>query len=392
MNAASPACLRTMSMSQPTDAVGPAVVANDSPVRASSARWPALDGMRGLMTIGVFLAHISYQWVPGAILFMDSFFMMSSFFITRLLLKDWQRHGRIHFAAFYVRRLKRLYPALLAMVVPVALFAVFYLGHGPDRLGNVWGTIFYYGNWLRALEIPHEKYLGHTWSLSIEEQYYLVWPALFALGLALSTRWGRASGPREVNLLFWSIVLGAVVVACMAWRSWLALHGASWERTYNGTDMRLDSLALGALLALVFDRRPVQWACEQLARPWLVWAMIAVMVAGAMRVNVTVMQWYAWQQPLFVLLSLLLIMSFLKTPTGWGLRFAFQNPVSLYLGAICYGLYLWHYPLIWTCYAVFDLAVWPTFLICAPLSLALASASYFLLELPALNGNRGTAK
>jgi peptidoglycan/LPS O-acetylase OafA/YrhL len=384
-----------MLTSQPTEAMAapqalpPVAGEADSAVRPTSARWPALDGMRGMMTIGVFVAHISYSWLPGAILFMDSFFMMSSFFITRLLVKDWHKHGRIQFKSFYVRRLKRLYPALLAMVIPIALFAVFWLGHSVEQLRNVWGTIFYYGNWLRALEIKHELYLGHTWSLSIEEQYYLLWPALFGLGLA----WGRRGpGGRNVNLTFWIIVLGGITVAAMAWRTWLATHGASWHRLYNGTDMRLDSLALGALLALVFDTRRVQAACAWLAKPWLVWAMVAVMIAGAFQVNVTLMKWYAWQQPLFVLLSLALIMSFLKTPTGLGLRFAFQNPVSLYLGAICYGLYLWHYPLIWICYAVYELTVWQALAICAPLSLALASASYFLLELPALNGSRGSAK
>lgn len=378
-----------MSLPLPSGAVLPATP-QDSAVRPSSARWPALDGMRGMMTVGVFVAHVSYQWLPGAILFMDSFFMMSSFFITRLLLKDWDRHGRIHFTAFYVRRLRRLYPALLAMVVPVALFAWLWLGHGPDRMLNVAGTVFYFGNWLRALEIPHEKYLGHTWSLSIEEQYYLLWPALFALGLAWSSR--VQHGVRRLNLRFWVPMLGAVVLGSMAWRTWLATHGASWERLYNGTDMRLDSLALGALLALTFDTRVVQAACQWLARPWLVWLMILGMLAGAWRVNVFVPAWYAWQQPGFVVLSLLLIMSFLKTPTGLGLRVVFQNPVSLYLGAICYGLYLWHYPLIWICYAVFDLTVWQTLAICAPAALALASLSYFYLELPALHGSRGSAK
>lgn len=364
--------------------------ARDSPVRPSSTRWPALDGMRGMMTVGVFAAHISYQWLPGAILFMDTFFMMSSFFITRLLLKDWQTSGRIHFKAFYLRRLLRLYPALLAMVLPVALFAWLWLGHGLDRMLNVAGTLFYFGNWLRALEIPHEKYLGHTWSLSIEEQYYLLWPAIFAVGLAWSSR--RVGDRRQLRLAFWALSLGAVALASMAWRSWLAVHGASWERLYNGTDMRLDSLALGALLAIVYDSAVVQSACAWLARPWRVWAMMLVLVGGAFRVNVFDWQLYAWQQPLFVLLSLLLIMSFLKTPTGWGLRVLFQNPVSLYLGAICYGLYLWHYPLIWICYAVFDLGIWTTFWICAPASLALASLSYFWLELPALKGKRGSAR
>jgi peptidoglycan/LPS O-acetylase OafA/YrhL len=374
----------------------PAAVLADSPTKPSATRWPALDGLRGLMTVGVFFAHISYQWLPGAILFMDGFFMMSSFFITRLLLKDWHRNGRIGYRSFYLRRIKRLYPALVAMVVPIALFAAIYLGHGLDRMSNVFGALFYYGNWLRALGIAHEAYLGHTWSLSIEEQYYLLWPALFGLGLALSAgsrdpvRGERSKRP--VNLRFWAPLLVVIVAIVMAWRSWLAYSGAPWERTYNGTDMRLDSLALGALLALTFDAKLVQRACEQLARPWLVWIMVGIMIAGAFRVDVTTPAWYEWQQPLFVLLQLVLIMSFLKTPTRWGLQFAFQNPVSLYLGAICYGLYLWHYPLIWICYAVFKLSIWQALAICAPAALTLASLSYFLLELPALNGRRGSAK
>lgn len=360
-----------------------------------SGRWPALDGMRGLMTIAVFLAHVSYSWLPGAILFMDSFFMMSSFFITRLLMKDWYRKGRIDYRAFYVRRIKRLYPALVLMVVPVAAFAVLYLGHGPRQLLNVFATLFYFNNWLRAFEIPHENYLGHTWSLSIEEQYYLVWPALFGLGLWLAARCQQRaveSSARTIDLRVWVPLLVAVAAGCMAWRSWLAVSGASWMRMYNGTDMRLDSLALGALLALVFDTRPVQVACERLARPWLVWLMILGMLLGAVKANVQAPAWYAWQQPLFVLLSLALIMSFLKTPTGWGLRLAFQNPVSLYLGAICYGVYLWHYPLIHFASLLFEPAKWQYVVTCGPLALALASLSYHWVELPALNGQRGSAK
>jgi peptidoglycan/LPS O-acetylase OafA/YrhL len=363
----------------------------------ASARWPALDGMRGLMTVGVFLAHISYNWLPGAILFMDSFFMMSSFFITRLLMKDWLRNGRLDFKAFYVRRFKRLYPAMVAMVVVVVLFVALYLGHGTDRMLNVAGTLLYFGNWLRALQVPHEIYLGHTWSLSIEEQYYIAWPAVFALGLAFAGSRRKHDAidkppAPQINLDFWIPVLSLVAFACVAWRFSLARSGAPWERLYNGTDMRLDSLALGALLALTFDAAAVQRACTFLARPWLVWLMVATMLAGALNVDVRTMNWYAWQQPLFVLLSLALIMSILKTPSGWGLRFLFQNPVSLYLGAICYGLYLWHYPLIWGAYTVFNLGVWQCLAITAPMSLALASLSYHFIELPALKGVRGTAR
>lgn len=361
----------------------------------ASNRWPALDGMRGVMTVGVFVAHIKYDWLPGAILFMDTFFMMSSFFITRLLMKDWSRSGRLDFRTFYVRRVKRLYPALVLMVVVVTAFMMVFRGLRPTDLLHVVATLFYFANWLRAFDIAHDPVLGHTWSLSIEEQFYLVWPVLLAFGLGLGSPRADTvapAAPRRIHYRFWLLALGAIALLTFAWRTWLAVHGASVPRLYNGTDMRLDSLALGALLALCFDAAPVQRACARLAQPGLVWLMLVCMMYGALTVDVRNAYWYAWQQPVFVLLSLALLMAFLKTPTAWGLGSLFQNPVALYLGAICYGLYLWHYPLIELGRGMYGLKVWDSLLICAPLSLALASLSYHFIELPMLKGHRGSAR
>ena len=358
----------------------------------ASERWPALDGLRGLMTVGVFVAHIKYSWLPGSILFMDLFFMMSSFFITRLLLREWQRKGSIDFRSFYVRRLKRLYPAMLAVVLAIASFTALYPGAGGGRWLGVAGTLLYFQNWLLAFRLPNQSYLGHTWSLSIEGQFYLVWPVLFLAALLVGARRRGEAGEARPNLAVAAVLLGGVALAAMLWRAWLASRGTHWLRLYAGTDMRLDSLALGALLAFVLDTRHLQRAASLLAKPGLVWLMVAALLFGAFNVHMMSPAWYAWQQPLYVLVSLGVIMAFLKTPTGWGLGFVFQNPVSLYLGAICYGLYLWHFPLIWFCRSVLHAEAWLAILVCAPLSLALASLSYFYLELPALNGRRDSAR
>ncbi len=385
--------------------------ANISPHTTAGARWPALDGLRGLMTIGVFVAHINYNWLPGSIVFMDTFFMMSSFFITRLLLKDWMRHGKLHFKAFYLRRVQRLYPALLLMVASVALISHFYLGQAWGSMHHVLATLFYYANWLRALGIEHNHIMGHTWSLSIEEQFYLVWPMLLALALWCASRRSNmtpstlSAGAAAANdarahshahtiasrTLITSF-LTAVVLTTFVWRAYLAWSGASIHRTYNGTDMRLDSLALGALLALHYDSARVQALCAWLAHPARTWALVLCVLAGGLTMDFRTASWYLWQQACFSLVSLALIMAFLHTlPTSW-LGRLFEHPVAVYLGAICYGVYLWHFPLITFGHEVFGLGQWANLAVCAPLTLALASASYHWVELPLLKHRIGSAR
>jgi peptidoglycan/LPS O-acetylase OafA/YrhL len=359
-------------------------------------RWPALDGLRGLMTVGVLLAHVHYSWLPGSILFMDSFFMMSSFFITRLLLKDWRRNGRLRLGNFYLRRAKRLFPALVLMVAFVWAVDSTVRPPGEPAYLHIWGALFYFGNWLRAFGIPHNPLLGHTWSLSIEEQFYALWPLLFWAGLVFSGRChikseSSSDGP-EVNTRFWLVALLGVAALTVVWRAHLALSGAPYWRLYNGTDMRLDSLSIGAALAISFRSAFAQKLGRILCAPWLVWVMLIVMMAAVTTVDVRWMNWYIWQEPLCVLLSAGLLIALLQTPHRWGLKFLFQNRVSLYLGSICYGLYLWHYPLIELSREMLHWSPAKVLLICGPATVILASLSYFLVELPALGGRKGSAR
>ncbi len=348
------------------------------------------------MTVGVVLWHVHFSWVPGAILFMDSFFMMSSFFITRLLLKDWGRNGRLRLGNFYLRRGKRLFPALVLMVAFVWAVDSSVRPPGEPAHLHIWGALFYFGNWLRAFGVPHNPILGHTWSLSIEEQFYALWPLLFWAGLALTGRRDAQSDSSrlapEVNTRFWLFALLGVAAVTIVWRAHLALTGAPYWRLYNGTDMRLDSLSIGAALAIGFRSDFVQKLGRILAAPWLVWVMLILMMAAVFTVDVRWMEWYVWQQPLCVLLSAALLMALLQTPHRWGLKFLFQNRVSLYLGSICYGLYLWHYPLIALSEKLFHWQPLTVLLICGPATLILASLSFYLVELPALGGRTGSAR
>ncbi|WP_188567745.1 acyltransferase family protein [Undibacterium terreum] len=344
-------------------------------------RWTAFDGLRGIMAIFVFLAHVDYDVFSGPVIFMDTFFILSSFLITRLLLKDWSEHKRINFKAFYIRRAKRLFPALLAVTVATTAVTYFYWGRGFSQMLHVAAALFYFTNWIRAFEIPHDYYLGHTWSLSIEEQYYLIWPVLLAL--SLNRGWyGK-------KLTYW-----LVAVACIsaAWRAYLAINGASIHRTYNGTDVRLDSLALGAILAINLESPWMEKLSQIFSKTWMIWLLIITLLVGMFAVDFREMKWHVWQQAFYELISLALIIGLLQNPQQLGLRAVFQNRVIVYLGTICYGIYLWHYPILLVGEQIFKFEPLLRALLCGALTIMLASLSYFLLERPVLRSKVGSSQ
>ena len=161
------------------------------------AYQPALDGLRALAVLGVLLYHAGVSWAPGGFLGVDAFFVLSGFLITSLLVDEWRTRGRIDFGAFWARRARRLLPALLLVVIAVGAYAVFVAR--PDELerirGDELGSLLYVANWRQLFESSYFAKLAtpspllHTWSLGIEEQWYLVWP--LALVLMLRVTAGR---------------------------------------------------------------------------------------------------------------------------------------------------------------------------------------------------------
>ena len=214
------------------------------PWTTSRAAYPlgymaALDGARGLMTLGVLLAHTRMALFQGAMVYMDIFFAMSGYLITSLLIADYEKRGSISLKKFYVRRLLRLYPALATMIIA---FVVICWGYSTDfhaRLTEAAVTFFYLMDYWRPFVGTGVKYLGHTWSLAVEEQFYLLWPLIFIVLLRI---WGLPAKTATVILglaaMFWS------------WRIWLAASGAGIPRLYDCLDTRADALLIGCALAV----------------------------------------------------------------------------------------------------------------------------------------------
>jgi peptidoglycan/LPS O-acetylase OafA/YrhL len=344
----------------------------------------ALDGLRGAAVTGVVFFHGGY--LTGGYLGVDLFFVLSGYLITSLLLAEWQSHGRVSLGAFWARRARRLLPAIVIVIAAVALYSLVFAAR--TELGRIRGdalaTLGYVANW-RAIFLDQSYFeilksvpspLDHTWSLAIEEQFYVFWPLIF-VGLAV---WWKKYLPQAV--LVTALVLGTASTILMA----LLWDPSNVNRAYYGTDTRsfalfagiavaaavhlwghargalrvvLEGAGIGALALLVFMWATVDGQTGRLYRGGFFAAGIAAAVLIVVAANPQ------------------------RGPIGWALSFA---PLR-WLGLISYGLYLWHWPVD----VVLDadrvgLTGWPLFVIRTAVALTIAIASYYLVEMPIRRG------
>ena len=363
---------------------------------------PALDGLRAVAVAGVLAYHGGVGWLPGSFLGVDTFFVLSGFLITSLLIDEWHSSGTVRLRAFWARRARRLLPGLIAVVLFVGAYAVFVAPAGayPGLRGDALSALFYVANWHFVLagsdyfaQAGLVSPLTHTWSLAIEEQFYVVWPLVVLLAL----RWRRS-----VAILGWICLTGAAGSALEM--TVLYRDGASLTRLYYGTDTHVQSLLLGAAIAAFLSTRAAapgagaprgftQWCA---ARPARRRAVIAGGFAGAVG---TAALWatLGGSSPFLYDGGFLLaaagsgavLVSAVCVPRGALGRALSVQPVR-YLGRISYGLYLWHYPLfIWLDAARTGVAGYPLLFVRSAVTVAVASASYRFLEQPIRRGALG---
>jgi peptidoglycan/LPS O-acetylase OafA/YrhL len=294
--------------------------------------------------LAVIAYHLNTRFAPGGFLCVTVFFVLSGYLITDMLTAEWAQHRKIDLKSFWIRRIRRLFPAMLAMIVAViAWFALTDPGQLQLLRKEAVAAVLYVSNWWFIYhKVPYfEQFAApdpflHTWSLGIEEQFYLLWPLIVLFGMSRFRSRGR--------LTLMALSVAAVSMLVMAW---LHQPGQDTSRIYYGTDTRAFSLLIGAALAFVWPSRTISQRVSALGGK-LLDAGGALALGGIL--------WAVWQWDEFKdwiypggmvalsLLSAVVVMavapsrSMLGSVLGW-------KPVA-WIGRRSYGMYIWHYPLI----------------------------------------------
>jgi peptidoglycan/LPS O-acetylase OafA/YrhL len=346
-----------------------------SPSFVSDRYQPALDGLRALSIVAVLLHHDNSR-LRGGYLGVNVFFVLSGFLITSLLFEEWRRQGRIDLRRFYLRRALRLFPALAALFVVCTTFALAFprAPQSAQVMRGVGYSLLYVSNWAvirdRALLGP----LVHTWSLAVEEQFYVLWP-LCLLGLLRMT-----GGRRSLSLL----IAGLAITAAL-WRGALFVAGSTEWRLYVGTDSCADSLLIGCAVAVAMTHRdlPKMLGGPRAAR-WL--AVLAAIFIVSLMIS-TPLEWRGYYLGGFLgvaIAAATILVALLSSPDWWVTRVLCLPPV-VWIGRLSYSLYLWHLP-IYNVVKSEKLGLGHLDILILRLSLSFVTAigSYYLIERPFL--------
>lgn len=395
-----------------------------APARPKSRYIPALDGLRTLAVVAVVLYHLNLTWAQGGLLGVTIFFVLSGYLITRLLINEIAKTGRIDLKSFWIRRIRRLFPAVVTVVVVTcALCTVFNHVMLTKMRPDILPSLLFFNNWWQILHnVSYFNALGdpspltHFWSLAIEEQFYLIWPPLL---LAMVSMHMSKPNTRRV-------VLGLAAVSAVAM---MVLYNPATDpsRVYYGTDTRVFSLLLGAWMAFIPDRdlAPARLARRlgldrlagadkhdksksntaeaattkpsELARFWSspasidllgVVGLVGLAAMVALTNGYTAFQ-YRGGTLLCSILTLMVIAACVQ-PQGMVARALAAKPL-VWIGKRSYSIYLWHYPLLLLMNPVANIndTPWWHYILQVLLVVAAAECSYRFIETPFRKGAFG---
>ena len=352
---------------------------------------PGLDGLRAVAVLGVLLYHADVPWMPGGFLGVDVFFVLSGFLITSLILEELDRSGRLDFGRYYVCRSRRLLPALVLVLLVVCIAAVLIYRDAASQVRtDALASIFYINNWWYVIQqqsyfefIGRPPMLKHLWSLAVEEQFYLIWPAI----AYLVYRWAKRRGVALVSLV--------LAVGSTAWMIVLSRQNgfpdlADPSRAYFGTDSHCIGLLVGAALATL-------WRPGRLRAPLARSGSIIVTVVGAAAflgvlyffLFVGEFTPFMYTHGGFLLLAAVTAaLIAMATHPGAPLGGWIGSQPWRWIGQRSYGLYLWHWPIFMVTRPMLD---WPldgpiVLVLRLALTFGVAELSYRYVEIPIRRG------
>ena len=356
-----------------------------------STRNLALDGLRGIAVLAVMAYHYWPERVPGGFLGVDLFFVLSGFLITGGLLKNLGAGTMKNLGGFWVRRARRLLPAMLLMLLGATALAALTVQNLPAQLRSQWvGALTYTSNWMQIasgssyFEHSEPPYFQHLWSLAVEEQFYVIWPVLLAaLAVLLRNR----------ETLFGGILMLAMASGLSMFLNYDPTQDTS--ALYFGTWTHGFGLLLGAAAAVWSARKAAKPAPAATTRPsggqqWFLVLALTTMFGAFFFMEDTSAAAYQGGMLCFAVLAAVTILALANPHTG------IHRLLSLsgirWIGNRSYGLYLWHWPLLILVKLIFPPEAEAAAVLCSiPLTFLAAVASWRMVEQPILrNGFRET--
>ena len=347
-----------------------------------------LDGIRAIAVIMVLSYHLKLSLFKSGFLGVTVFFVLSGYLITGILISEAEEEGTIDLKNFWLRRIRRLVPAVMSMAVVIIFVSavvnrVIFTKGCKDFLASVlgfnnWWQIFNKVSYFEAAGVPSP--FTHCWSLAIETQFYLIYP-LILLGIYKLAK-SRGEGRAKRGLLFAGVTLLLALISVILM---IVLFDPQQDasRVYYGTDTRAFSLLFGALLAILWEYRMVPRRLSASVNMVLGSVSFAALLVMTIAINGSSNFWYRGGQFVGTILTVLMVYAVSGRKT-WLSRFL-SNPVLKWIGDRSYSIYLWHYPIILLISKGIKASWWIT-LIEIVLSVVLAELSYRFIETPIRHG------
>lgn len=347
-----------------------------------------LDGIRAIAVIMVLAYHLKLALFKSGFLGVTVFFVLSGYLITGILISEVEEEGTIDLKNFWLRRIRRLVPAVMSMAVVIIFVSavvnrIIFTKGCKDFLASVlgfnnWWQIFNKISYFEAAGVPSP--FTHCWSLAIETQFYLIYP-LILLGIYKLVK-SRGEGRANRGLLFAGVTLLLALISVILM---IVLFDPQQDasRVYYGTDTRAFSLLFGALFAILWEYRMVPRRLSASVNMVLGSVSFAVLLVMTIAINGSSNFWYRGGQFFGTILTVLMVYAVSGRKT-WLSRFL-SNPVLKWMGDRSYSIYLWHYPIILLISKGIKASWWIT-LIEIVLSVVLAELSYRFIETPTRHG------
>ena len=347
------------------------------PVDSHTSYVPAIDGLRTVAVLGVLIYHLNPAWLPGGYLGVGMFFTLSGYLITANLMRSYRRGKGLGLPTFWLRRFRRLVPAVALMLVTVLLLTIFFdLPKLGENARFSLSSLFYVNNWhvIAEGQSYFDRFAGHApldhmWSLSVEEQFYLFWPLVLFVLLKLT-------GGKRAPLVVSTLVLAAV---SFGWMAFLFNTGSDATRVYEGTDTRAGGILLGAALAIALTN----------AQGYRIPPRLLTIPAALLGVlGIAALFWllpdysphlYNWGLLALSAASVAVITAALDKRTLTS-KFFGLTPLR-WIGERSYGIYLWHLPAI-VFIPEWENLPWAHPALVTAVAVALAHISWTLVEDP----------